>query len=183
MLQFDQFLYSCIFHLPAFFRQCHGNIFICIHQVYIFLHYHYWRRYLGISANFFFRFTYVTSVSTLWRKSTPITSASMTGGLLLMCSMLTLQNWTEICQLLLSGPSPKYQIFHWLKRFHLFCLDNEKLCCKFLFVHWLWNLKQTCSIIVHNSLFLSICLVNWIHWFLVSSLNLFLLRDGLMVYW
>ena len=181
MLQFDQFLYSCIFHLPAFFSAMETFSSASIKCICFFI------TIIGVGIWVFRRIFFFSGLLMLRPlaqcegKVLLLRQHLWQGGLLLMCSMLTLQNWTEICQLLLSGPSPNYQIFHWLKRFHLFCLDNEKLCCKFLFLHWLWNLKQTCSIIVHNSFFLSICLVKWIHWFLVSSLNLFLLRDGLMV--
>lgn len=78
MLQFDQFLYSCIFHLPAFFSAMETFSSASIKCICFFI------TIIGVGIwvfrrIFFFRFTYVTSVSIVWRKSTPITSASVTG--------------------------------------------------------------------------------------------------------
>lgn len=78
MLQFDQFLYSCIFHLPAFFSAMETFSSASIKCICFFI------TIIGVSIwvfrrIFFFRFTYVTSASTVWRKSTPITLASVTG--------------------------------------------------------------------------------------------------------
>ena len=78
MLQFDQFLYSCIFHLPAFFSAMETFSSASIKCICFFI------TIIGVGIwvfrrIFFFRFTCVTSDSTVWRKSTPITSASVTG--------------------------------------------------------------------------------------------------------
>ena len=109
MLQFDQFLYSCIFSSPRFLPY-HGNIFNCASiKCICFL-----ITIIGVGIWVFWRLFFSGLLIFLLLaqcegKVLLLRQHLWQGVLLLMWSMLTLQNWTEIRQLLLSGPSPNYQ--------------------------------------------------------------------------
>lgn len=110
--------------------QYHGNIFNCIHQVYMFfLHYHYWRRYLGISETFLFfvipGLLMFLPLAQCEGKVLLLHQHLWQRVLSLIRSMLTLQNLTEIRQLFLSGPSPNYQNIPLIKEILKFVLFRQ----------------------------------------------------------